>query len=155
MVLITFQHSIKYIYAQLAPYLLLTIAAGYQAFHLDFLWFMVYLAMGLVSAWRFIELTSTTYLFTHDMLIVSNGVIFKQVDCRALWQLKGIEIRRNRLLAWLHISHICYGLEGPPADRIRISGVDEGTMRKVLDQLSEGIKLNSEMWREHFQNPVA
>ena len=155
MVLITFQHSIKYIYAQLAPYVLLTAAAGYLAFGLNPLWFMVYLFMGLVMAWRFIELTCTTYLFTHDMLIVTHGVIFKQIDCRALWQLKGIEVRRNRLLGWLHISHIRCGLEGPPADRITIIGVDDGTMLKVLDQLSEGIRFNTELWRKHFQEACA
>lgn len=155
MVLITFQHSIKYIYAQIAPYVLLTIVAGYASLHLGILWFMVYLAISLLTAWHFIELTSTTYLFTHDMLIVSRGVIFKNMDCRALWQLSGIEVRRNRLLGWLHVSHVFCGLEGPPADRIRITGVDDGTMLKVIDQLTEGIQLNNEMWRSHFQEKVA
>jgi hypothetical protein len=155
MVLISFQHSIKYIYAQLAPYLLLTAAAAYAAFSFGAPWFLVYLAMGLLTGWRFIELCSTSYLFTHDMLIVSRGIMIRQIDCRALWQLKGTEVRTNRLLRILHVSHIFCGLEGPPADRIRITGVDNTTMLKVLNQLTEGIKLNTEMWREHFQGQVA
>lgn len=151
MVLITFQHSIKYIYAQLAPYPPLIATAGFLAWHTGPLWLLVYLLLGLLMAWRFIELASTTYLFTHDLLIVSRGVAFKHIECRALWQLKGIEVRGNRLLGWLHVSHIFCGLEGPPADHIRLTWVDDGTMLKVIDQLSEGIKSNTEQWRNHFQ----
>ncbi len=153
MTLISFPHSIKYIYVQLMPYLLLTIAAGYLASGLNLLWFMAYLASSALLMWRMITLTSVQYLFTHDMLIVSRGVIFKTVACRPLWQLKGMEVRPNHnfLLHWLHILHIDCGLQGPPADRIRIIGVDAHTMLKVFQQLNEGIEINIEIWRNHFQ----
>ncbi|OKS88811.1 hypothetical protein RG47T_4289 [Mucilaginibacter polytrichastri] len=52
----------------------------------------------------------------------------------------------------MHISHIECGLEGPPVDRIRIVGVDDGTMAKVFAQLNEAIELNTEIWRNHFNH---
>jgi hypothetical protein len=151
MTLISFQHSIKYIYLQLAPYAALTALAGYKAAGLDFLWFIAYLALSALLAWRMISLAATQYFFTHDMLIVSRGLIFKQVDCVALWQLQGTDVRGNRLMRWLHISHVHCGLEGPPADRVRIVGVDNYTMLQILQQLKEGIAANKEMWRSYFQ----
>ena len=57
----------------------------------------------------------------------------------------------NRLLRRLHICHIHCGLEGPPADRVRLIGVDNRTMITILRQLKEGIAENTEMWRNHFQ----
>jgi len=54
------------------------------------------------------------------------------------------------LLKWLWVSHIHCGLEGPPADRIRIIGVDNRTMVDVLQVLNEGIGLHIAMWREQF-----
>jgi hypothetical protein len=153
MTLISFQHSIKYIYLQLAPYVALTIAAGYMASGFNFLWLMAYLSLSTLIMFRLITLTSVQYLFTHDMLIISKGIIYKEVYCRPLWQLKGIEVRHNHnwLLHWLHILHIECGLQGPPADRIRIVGVDAQTMLKVFEQLNEGIETNTEIWRNHFQ----
>lgn len=151
MTLISFQHSIKYIYLQLAPYTVLTIASSYMAYSMNILWLLVYLTLSAVLIWRLITLTSVQYFFTPDMLVVSKGVIFKTVECRAIWQLKGTDIRFNRPLRWLHISHIHCGLEGPPADRIRIIGVDNQSMLKILHQLKEGIAANKEMWRNYFQ----
>jgi hypothetical protein len=151
MTLISFQHSIKYIYLQLAPYAALTAATGYMACGLSFLWFMAYLVTAALLCWRLIVLTSVQYFFTHDMLVVNSGVIFKEVDCRPLWQLKGMEIRHNRLLRMLHLSHIHFGLEGPTADRIRLVGMDDQTLIKIFAQLNEDIELNTEMWRHHFQ----
>lgn len=151
MTLISFQHSVKYIFLQLAPYTVLTIAAGYMAWGMNILWFMVYLTLSAILLWRLIMLTSVQYYFTHDMLIISRGVIFKKVECRAIWQLKGTDIRYNRPLRWLHVTHIHCGLEGPPSDRIRIIGVDNQTMLQVLQQLKEGITANKEMWRNYFQ----
>ncbi|EHQ30888.1 hypothetical protein [Mucilaginibacter paludis] len=157
MTLISFQHSIKYVYLQLAPYAALTITAAYMATGLNFLWFMAYLGLSALLAWRLIELASVHYFFTHDMLIINRGVIFKTVDCRPLWQLKGIEVRHNHnwLLRILHILHIDYGLQGPPADHIRIVGVDAQTILKVTEALNEGIDTNIEMWRNHFQQESA
>jgi hypothetical protein len=157
MTLISFPHSIKYIYLQLAPYAALTIAAGYMASELNFLWFMAYLSLSALLVWRLITLTSVQYLFTHDMLIISRGIIFKTVDCRPLWQLKGMQVRHNHnfLLHWLHILHIECGLQGPPAERIRIVGVDAGSILKVFEALNEGIDINTEMWRNHFQKASA
>ena len=151
MTLISFQHSIKYIYLQLAPYTLLTISSGYMAFQMNPLWLLAYLTLSAILLWRLITLTSVQYYFTHDMLIISKGIIFKTVECRAIWQLKGTDIRYNTPLRWLHLSHIHCGLEGPPADRIRIIGVDNQTMLQVLQQVREGIAANKEMWRNYFQ----
>jgi hypothetical protein len=116
---------------------------------------MVYLILSGLLIWRLIALTSVQYFFTHDMLVISKGVIFKTAECRALWQLKGIEVRNNRLLGSLGISHINCGQEGPPADRIRIIGVDNATMTKVFDQLNEAIDIHLEIWRKHFQTAKA
>ncbi|WDF55901.1 hypothetical protein [Mucilaginibacter sp. KACC 22063] len=151
MTLISFQHSIKYIYLQLAPYVALTIFAGFMASGLNFLWYMALLALSALLSWRLFTLTAIQYFFTHDMLVISRGVIFKTVDSRPLWQLKGLEIRHSRLLTMFHISHIEFGLEGPPSDRIRIIGVDDEIMLKVFEQLNEGIELNIETWRNYFQ----
>lgn len=152
MILITFQHSIKYIYLKLVPYAVITIVIGFLAYRgLNILWLMAYLASGALLAWRMIALTAEQYFFTHDMLVISKGVIFKSVECRALWQLKGTEVRCNGLMKWLHICHIHCGLEGPPADRVRLTGVDNRTMIQLLYQLKEGIATNTEMWRNHFQ----
>jgi hypothetical protein len=157
MTLISFQHSIKYIFVQLAPYAVLAIAAAYMAAGLNFLWFMAYLSLSGLLVGRFIKLASVQYFFTHDMLIVSRGVIFKTVDCRPLWQLKGMQVRHNHncLLRWLHILHIDCGLQGPPAGRIRIVGVDASSMLKIFEALNEGIDINTEMWRNHFQQASA
>ncbi|QEM07869.1 hypothetical protein DIU31_031820 [Mucilaginibacter rubeus] len=151
MTLISFQHSIKYIYLQLAPYTVLTIASGCMAYSMSILWLMIYLTLSAVLIWRLIALTAVQYFFTPDMLVVSKGVICKTVECRAIWQLKGTDIRFNTPLSWLHVSHIHCGLEGPPADRIRIIGVDNHSMLQVLQQLKEGIAANKEMWRNYFQ----
>jgi hypothetical protein len=151
MTLISFQHSIKYIYVQLAPYALLTAIAGYFSLRFDFLGLLVYLGFSALLALRIIALTATQYFFTHDMLIVSRGLIFKKVDSLGLWQLKGTEVRSNYLLRRLHICHIQFGLEGPPADRVRLIGMDNRTMIQILEQLKEGIADNTEMWRNHFQ----
>jgi len=155
MILIPFQHSIKYIFLQLAPYTALTIAAGYMAYGANVLWLMVYLSFSAVLTWRLITLTTVQYFFTHDMLVICKGVIFKTMESRALWQLKGIEVRHNRFLRLFHISHIHCGLEGPPAGRIRITGVDDATMNKVFGLLNEAIDLHLEMWRNHFQSTTA
>ncbi|PAW95087.1 hypothetical protein CKK33_16930 [Mucilaginibacter sp. MD40] len=151
MTLISFQHSVKYIFLQLAPYTILTIVSAYMAWGMNILWYMVYLALSAILIWRLITLTAVQYYFTQDMLVVSKGVIFKTVESRAIWQLKGTDIRYNGPLRWLHVSHIHCGLEGPPADRIRIIGVDNHTMLQVLQQLKEGIAANKEMWRNYFQ----
>ena len=155
MTLISFQHSVKYIFVQLVPYLVLTTIAGCLAAGMNQLWFLTYLILLAVLAWRLISLTCTHYFFTHDLLIVSRGVIFKAVDCRGLWQLKGVEFRQNPLLQWLNVTHIEWGLEGPPAHRIRIVGIDNQTMLKVLTELNAGIELNTEIWRRHFQKASA
>lgn len=152
MTLISFQHSVKYIFLQLAPYSVFTIAGGYMAWGMNILWYMVYLTLSAILLWRLITLTSVQYYFTHDMLIISKGVIFKKIECRALWQLKGIEIRHNRLLGLLHISHIQFGLQGPPSFRVRITGVDDKTLANVFAQLNEAIENHVEIWRNHF-NP--
>ncbi|WCT13315.1 hypothetical protein [Mucilaginibacter jinjuensis] len=150
MTLLSFQHSIKYIYLQLTPYAALTIAGGYLAYGLNFLWFMAYLILSAVLVWRMIALTSVQYYFAHDMLIVSRGIIFKKVECRALWLLKVMEVPHNRLLGFFHISPIQFRLERRPADRIAIVGVDNRTMVKIFQHLNEAIEINVAIWRNHF-----
>lgn len=155
MTLISFQHSVKYIYLQMAPYIALTIFTCYMATGLHLVWFFAYLAMGLISIWRLLQLSCTVYLFTHDMLIVSSGVFLKQIRCASMPQLKGMQIRHNRLLKWLWVSHIDCGMQGPPADRIRIVGVDDRTLLRALTLLNEGIDAHTAMWREHFLGATA
>jgi hypothetical protein len=68
-----------------------------------------------------------------------------------------MQVRHNHncLLRWLHVLHIECGLQGPPADRIRIVGVDASSILKVFETLNEGIEINTEMWRNHFQGASA
>lgn len=150
MTLISFPHSLKYILLQMLPYFLLTGAAAYMATALDIRWLLAYTIIAGITFWRYLSIASTLFLFTHDMLIVTRGVLFRDVECRALWQLKGMQVRRNPLLRFIGVSHVFCGLQGPPADRIRIVGIADGTLLKVLDQLSDGVEGNLAMWREHF-----
>lgn len=155
MLFIYFQHSIKYLYAQLGPYVALTVFTAYKSCSLDLVWLMAYLTMSAILLWRLISLTSTTYIFTHDMLIISKGLLFRDADCRSLHQLKGMQPETNRLLRLLGVSHLSCGLEGPPADRVRIVGIDDRTMVRILEELAAGIDLNTTMWREHFKTTAA
>ncbi|MBL4675538.1 MAG: hypothetical protein JKY70_04935 [Mucilaginibacter sp.] len=139
MVLIPFQHSVKYITAQIAPYLLLTFATVHVALHFGGYWRLIFVILALISAWRLLELSSVSYFFTRDLLIISRGVVCKDIQYRALCQLKGIEVRRNRLLCRLHVAHLFCGLEGPPAGRIRLTGMDDETMHRALRLMIEGI----------------
>lgn len=150
MILLTFQPSAKYICLQTLPYYLLSLVAAYLTWFYHPIIFPFYLVLTGLAFYRLLSLCAMVYQFTQDMLIVTQGLVFKKVECRSILQLQGVAIRANRLLCLLHVSHVDFGLEGPAEERITLTGVNNRHMREVTGELMTHLKTRADLFKDLY-----